>query len=332
MTYMQQRFWSTRIALSAIVILLLLCIAPTAALGVLGAKYTGSIAPGGKDTHVMTIEIGADESPTDVMVEVAGFGQNANGIYVPLDPATDVSPYSARSFITLDNTTLHLEPGTEQSVTATISLPQDTGPGGRYAILYVRSIPGAGQSLATAVVVPMFITVAGTKPTETGSITQIGTGTVAIGQPITITTTFKNTGNYHYYSASDEVTVSDSNGIIVANTSTTPMAYAIIPGNTVQFVTQPQVKNLQAGTYTVNSTVLLNGQVLDQKSTTFTVTATVPPTTESGEAVSPVGQVTSAGAGSPTSVPTKASMPSVLSIVALAATAIIVGGAVRQRK
>ncbi len=178
----------------------------------------------------------------------------------------------------------------------------------------------------------MFITVAGTKPTETGSITQIGTGTVAIGQPITITTTFKNTGNYHYYSASDEVTVSDSNGIIVANTSTTPMAYAIIPGNTVQFVTQPQVKNLQAGTYTVNSTVLLNGQVLDQKSTTFTVTATVPPTTESGEAVSPVGQVTSAGAGSPTSVPTKASMPSVLSIVALAATAIIVGGAVRQRK
>ena len=88
MTYMQQRFWSTRIALSAIVILLLLCIAPTAALGVLGAKYTGSIAPRGKDTHVMTIEIGADESPTDVMVEVAGFGQNANGIYVPLDPAT----------------------------------------------------------------------------------------------------------------------------------------------------------------------------------------------------------------------------------------------------
>ena len=66
------------------------------------------------------------------------------------------------------------------------------------------------------------------------------------------------------------------------------MDYAIIPGNTVQFVTQPEVNNLQPGTYTVDSKVLLNGQVLDEKNATFTVkTNYVPPLTESSVTVSP---------------------------------------------
>jgi hypothetical protein len=280
--------WPVIIAISAVIILLLFCTAPVAAIGVSGAKYEGTIAPGGTDTHVITINIGADEQATDISVQVAGFGQNPNGIYMPLDAANDVNPYSARSFITLDNSTIHLEPGTSQSITATITLPQNVGPGGRYAIIYVRSLPGAGSSLATAIVVPVFITVAGTTPTETGSIIQIDPGTVTIGQPITITTTFENTGNYHYYAASNEVTVTDASGTLIANASTTPMAYAIIPGNTVQFVTQPDVSNLQAGTYTVDSKVLLNGQVLDEKNTTFTVnTNYIPPATESSITVSP---------------------------------------------
>ncbi|MGA2162498.1 MAG: hypothetical protein ABSG28_09960 [Methanoregula sp.] len=290
MVTMKPQSWLIRIALSAVtlIILVLLCAAPAAAIGVLGAKYTGSIAPGGTDTHVVTIDIGADEPATDVLVEVEGFGQNANGVYIPLDPANDLNPYSARSFISLANSTIHLVPGTKQSITATINVPQNVGPGGRYAILYIRSLPGAGSSLSTAVVVPVFITVTGTTPTETGSILQVGTGAVTIGQPITITTTFKNTGNYHYYNAVNEVTVKDSNGALVANASTTPMVYALIPGNTVQFVTQPNVNNLQAGTYTVDSKVLLGGQVLDENSTTFTLkTNYVPPATESSITVSP---------------------------------------------
>ena len=288
MTKTQQQVWSMKIAISAVIILLLFCIAPVAALGVLGAKYTGSIVPGGMDTHVVTISIGSGEQATDVMAEVEGFGQTNDGIYMPLDPGNDLNPYSARSFITLDNSTIHLEPGTSQSETATINLPQNTGPGGRYAIIYIRSIPGTGTSLSTAIVVPVFITVAGTTPIETGSITGVDTGTVTIGQPITITTTFKNTGNYHYYGASNEVTLTDSNGAFVANASTTPMLYAIIPGNTVQFGAQPAAKNLQAGTYTVDSKVLLGGQVLDENRTTFTIqTNYIPPATESSITVTP---------------------------------------------
>ena len=292
MTNPQQQLWPIQIAILAVIILLLLCTAPSAAIGVMGAKYVGTIAPGGTDTHVVTIDIGAGEPATDVGVTVAGFGQNPSGIYSPLSPANDLNPYSARSFITLDNSTIHLQPGTSQSVTATITLPQNVGTGGRYAILYIYSLPGAG-AFSTAIVVPVFITVAGTTPTQTGSILQIDTGTLTTGQPITITTTFKNTGNYHYYNGINEVNVTDSNGNFIANASTTPLIYAIIPGNTVQFVAHPNVTNLQPGTYTVDSKVLLNGQVLDEKNTTLTVSTNyIPPATESSITVTPGSQAT----------------------------------------
>ena len=292
MTNPQQQLWPIRNAILAVIILLLFCMAPSAAIGVMGAKYTGTIAPGGTDTHVVTIDIGAGEPATDVGVTVAGFGQNPGGIYTPLSPANDLNPYSARSFITLDNSTIHLEPGTKQSVTATITLPKNVGTGGRYAILYIYSLPGAG-AFSTAIVVPVFITVAGTTPTETGSILQIDTGTLTTGQPITITTTFKNTGNYHYYNTINEVNMTDSNGNFIANASTIPLIYAIIPGNTVQFVAQPNVTNLQPGTYTVDSKVFLNGQVLDDKSTTLTVSTNyIPPATQSSVTVTPGSQAT----------------------------------------
>jgi hypothetical protein len=288
MTNTQQQFLSVKIAISVVTILLFLCIAPSFALDLSGAKYMGSIAPGGTDTQVMTLSIGANEIATDLSVEVAGFGQTLSGSYSPLDPANDASPYSARSFITLDNSTIHLEPGTEQTVTATINLPKDVGPGGRYAIIYIHSIPKINTNINIAILVPVLVTVSGTTPTETGSIVQIDTGKVIVGQPIIITTTFKNTGNYHYYSAINKVSVSDSNGAFVANTSSTPMAYAIIPGNTVQFVTEPDVKNLQPGTYTVDSKVLLDGQVLDENKTTLTITTNyTPPATGSSITVSP---------------------------------------------
>jgi len=277
-----------KIAISAIIILLFLCTAPSLAIGVIGSKYMGSISPGGTDTYVMTLSIGAGEPATNLMVNVTGFGQTIGGLYTPLSAENDISPYSARSFISLDNSTVHLEPGTQQSVIATIKVPQDVGPGGRYAIIYIRSLPNVNTNYETAVVVPVFITITGTTPTETGSILQINTGAVTAGQPISITTTFKNTGNYHYYSAINEVNISDSNGNLVANTATSPMAFAIIPGNTVQFVAQPDMKNLQPGTYTVDSKVILNGQVLDENNTSLTInTNYIPPVTESNITVGP---------------------------------------------
>jgi hypothetical protein len=284
-----QTYILAKMVLPALVIVLMLSAAHVSAIGVSGAKYMGNISPGGTGTHQITVGIGPDEDPTDVLIEVMGFGQGMDKGYTTLDPANDNSPYSARKFITLDKTNVHLEPGTKQVINANITLPKNVGEGGRYAIIYLHALPGQGKSYTTAVMVPVLITDSGTSLVESGSITKLDVSDVIIGQPITITTSLKNTGNYHYYRTVNEVIVTDANGKIVADNSTPASAYAIIPGNTVGFTIQPDLKNLPLGTYTVNSKVLLeDGRVLDNKTTTFAVkTNYVPPPTESSIKLTP---------------------------------------------
>jgi hypothetical protein len=279
------------------VIMVILCIAPASALTLTGTKYMDSIPAGGTDTHKMTIGIGPTDNPGDFTVTVMGFGQDMNKGYVPLDPSKDLNPSSARSFISLDKTTLHLDPGTTQEVTATISLPKNVGAGGRYGIIYLYAVPGKGQMVTTAVVIPVMITISGTTPTFTGSITGVEVGKMIAGQPLSVITTLKNTGNYHYYRTVNLLTIIDAKGNILANSSTSPSAEAITPGNTVQFTGKLDVKSLPVGSYKVNSKVLLeDGQVLDEKSTPYEVeTEYVPPPDEASITVSP---------GSPTTLVT----------------------------
>jgi hypothetical protein len=278
-----------KILLPALVIVLMLSAVPVTAISVSGAKYMGNISPGETAVHTMTVGIGPGEDPTDVLVEVMGFGQSMDKGYTTLDPANDLSPFSARSFITLDKNTIHIEPGTTQNINANITLPKNVGSGGRYAIIYLHALPGKGKSFTTAVMVPVLITDSGTTLVETGSITNLDVSDVTIGQPITVTTTLKNTGNYHYYRTVNEVIVTDANGNVLADNSTPSSLYAIIPGNSVGFSIQPDLKNLPLGTYTVNSKVLLeDGHILDNKTTTFAIkTNYVPPPTESSIKLTP---------------------------------------------
>ena len=277
------------IVIPVLLIIMLVGSAPVSAISVSGAKYMNSIPSGGIDIQKMIVGIGSDEDPTDVMVEVLGFGQTRDQVYTTLSPVNDRSPYSARTFITLDTNTIHLEPGAKKEVTATITLPKNVGAGGRYAIIYIHAIPGKGKSFTTAVNVPVLVTVSGSSPTEAGSITRLGVGNVTIGQPISIITSFKNTGNYHYYHTANVVTLKSANGNIIARNSTPPSVYAIIPGNTVEFTVKPEVKDLPAGTYTVSSKIILeSGRVLDEKTTTFEMKESyIPPPTESSVTLSP---------------------------------------------
>ncbi|MCJ7470374.1 hypothetical protein MUO74_07765 [Candidatus Bathyarchaeota archaeon] len=284
-----QRSFTMTIVIPALLILMLVGSAPVSAISVSGAKYMNSIPPGGTDIHKMTVGIGASDDPTDVMVEVLEFGQTSDLVYTALSPVNDLSPYSARKFISLDTDTIHLEPGAKKEVMATITLPKNIGGGGRYAIIYIHAIPGKGKSFTTAVNVPVLVTVSGSSPTEAGNITRLDVGNVTIGQPISIITSFKNTGNYHYYHTVNSVTLGNANGNIIAQNSTPPSVYAIIPGNTVDFTVRPDVKDLPAGTYTVSSKILLeSGRVLDEKTTAFELKESyIPPPTESSVTLSP---------------------------------------------
>jgi hypothetical protein len=270
-------------------LLVLLSLNAVSALSVSGAVYTGSIAPGGTDSHVIGIGIGPDEPALDVSVQVMGLGQTLDRNFITLDPAGDLSLYSARKFILLDNSSVHLEPGTTRFVTATIKLPADTGPGGRYATIYLHGLAGTGKELTTAVIVPVLITVSGTGTVTSGSITGISVGEVTTGQPIAITTTFKNTGNYHYPGSVNIVTVTGPDKKVLATVSTQPSSFSIIPGSTVQYVVKPGLQNLSVGTYTADSRVVMgDGKVLDDKTTTFTIkTEYVPPMAESSVTLTP---------------------------------------------
>src|SRR5512138_3918134 len=111
-----------RVVLIAVCLLLILP-AGVSAIGVLGSKFMEPVAPGKTVIHTMKVSIGPQEEPTDITAELYGFGQRMDMGYSTISPAEDTSPYTARPFITLDKSSLHLEPGETKSINATISLP-----------------------------------------------------------------------------------------------------------------------------------------------------------------------------------------------------------------
>ena len=294
MCYKLQKTGMAVFLILSFISLVLVCTVPVSAISILGSKYVAIIPAGGTGTFTMTVGIGSDENPADVMAGVMGFGQTLQKVYSPLDVSRDVNPETARPFITLSGDKFHLEPGTTQDITATITLPKNVGEGGRYALIYIHALPGSGQTFTTAITVPVMITVSDTTQTKTGNITNLEVGDVTVGQPISITTTLKNTGNSHYYHTVNTVSIANANGNTIASFSTPSSPYAIIPGNTVQYLATPDVKNLTAGTYTVDSRVLLDdGSVLDQKTTSFTIkTNYIPPATESSITLTPGSSAT----------------------------------------
>jgi hypothetical protein len=263
---------------------------PVFGLKVDGSIFTGMVSPGTAVVHKMTVSSAPNDPPMDYQVDVTGFGQSKDKGYVNLDPTQDTSPYSARSFITLDNRTFHLEPGASQTINAKISVPQGTGPGGRYALILIQGIPKAtgSTSIVTAINVPIVISVGSSGRTFTGMITDLKVSDVVPSQPITFTTSFKNTGNYHLGQTTDNITVIDAGGQNIALLSTNPSSTSIIPASTVDYKVNLD-KSLSPGTYTAKSEVRLgDGTVLDTKTTTFEVKSNyVAPPTETSVTVSP---------------------------------------------
>lgn len=275
------------IAIGCIAILILLPL-PTAAIKVGGSVYSSSITPGSADIHIMNVSTTPGDPPMDLMVEVLGLGESLqlSSVGVPADK--DTTPHSARTFITISPQTFHLEPGTSQEVRATIAVPKDVGDGGRYAMINIRNAPiGNGSTvIVTAISVPVIITVGGTSKTVTGMITNVTVADVIPGQPITITTTLKNTGNYHY-KVKNNVTVSDAAGKIVAAGGTDLTSRSIVPTFLGAFEVNLATP-LSIGKYTITSVLTReDGSVIDTKTVPFEIKeAYVAPSDEATVALS----------------------------------------------
>lgn len=266
-------------------------IQPAAALKVEGAKIMLDVVPDTNYIFPMAVSINPTDSASDYAVDVLGFGQSVEGgSYTPLTAASDTGAYSARGLVTVVSPLIHIEPGQRKAFNATIRVPQNIGDGGRYAIIHIHpAATGGGQTaFATAILVPVMLTVQNTKLAETGTITEMGVGDIVAGRPITVSSTLKNTGNHHYYGAVNQITVTDAAGKTVGTAKGDPATNAMIPGQSVRFTTLVS-SALAVGTYTIKSDMLLgSGTVLDSRTTTVTVKeAYIPPFQQSSTKVTP---------------------------------------------
>lgn len=271
----------TRLFCILVILTGLLCISSVTALGVSGSKFMATMPPGSVATHTITLSIEGGAEPLDVQAEVMGFSNTPEGSYLPLSAEKDTGPYSARTYITLDKTQVRLNPGTPETIKATIRVPENAGSGGRYAMIYVHSLLQGQKSFGflTGVTIPVMITIPGDAPVESGTIKDISVGEIATGQPFIVTTSYQNTGNHHYYGLKNSVVISSAGGVI-ATGSFGPAAWAIVPGSTVQ-IKIPVQTPLPIGSYTVVSTITReDGTVLDSKTVNFEVATpfTPPPT------------------------------------------------------
>jgi hypothetical protein len=249
-----------------LIVFLILCPLPAAAIKVGGSIYTGSIAPGSSAVHTMTISTNPGDLPVDLTLDVLGLGQSLQQSNTGLPPEKDTSPYSARTYITVSPQTFHLEPGASQEVKATIAVPQSAGDGGRYAMITIHNAPtGSGSTLiVTAISVPVVITLAGTSATKTGTITNVKVADIIPGQPIKVITELKNTGNTHY-KVKTNVSIADSSGKIVATGGSDVSSRSIVPPFIGVFDTNI-VTPLPVGSYTISSTASgEDGTILDTK-------------------------------------------------------------------
>jgi hypothetical protein len=252
-------------------IFLILCPLPAAAIKVGGSIYTGSIAPGSSAVHTMTISTNPGDPSQDLTVDVLGLGQSLQQSNTGIPPEKDTSPYSARTFITVEPKTFHLEPGASQEVKATITIPQDAGKGGRYAMITIHNAPtGTGSTLiVTAISVPMVITLNGTAATITGTITNIGVADIIPGQPMKVITSLKNSGNLHY-KVINNVSVTDSAGKLVAEGGSVS-SRSIVPPFTVNYEVNLATP-LPVGTYTITSKASRDdGTLLDTKTIPYEI-------------------------------------------------------------
>ncbi len=246
-------------------------------LSVRGAIFEAEVTPGNTYTHVMSVTSASDAPPLEIMVEARGFGQSPDGSTVELTGPEDLSPFSARPYITnIDKPSFSLSPGSSEQITVTISVPANIEPVMKYALIYIHTKPhGEGHvGVVVAANVPVVLKPAGLTPITAGQITALTVERIEAGKPITVLTTLRNTGNYHY-KAKNRVTIKDSQGKTVTTGDTPLTSSSIIPNFTRTFVNKVSLgsaEGLAPGNYLVESQVITgDGNIIDVGQTNFTI-------------------------------------------------------------
>ena len=260
-------------------------------LRVSGAVCEADVVPGGSYIHRMTVSIRDTDPAMDIRVDVMGWGQSLQGVAQALQASEDTTSYSAREYITVEPESFHLEPGDAQEVVTAIHIPEDVGPGGRYAIIYIRSQPtGEGQvGVVSAINTLVLLTVKDSQLVREGKIIELTTSEVVSGQPVDILTTFQNTGNHHF-KIKGEVTICNAQGEALDTIYITLTPSSVMPTMSRQlkstFIPQGE---LPLGVYSVTSKIMVeDSTILDETQSTFEVKKPyIPPPAPASVTVTP---------------------------------------------
>lgn len=250
----------------------------SAGLRVGGARIDVALAPGVSATYPMNVGNTTNE-PMDIAIEVKGFGNYINGPVRALDVEDDLSPYTAREYVAVSPSSFHLEPGESRDVTVTVNMPGDVGDGGRYAIVFIHTIPGEGGfAISTAVATQMLLTIEGSNLITTGDTTSLELGEIESEQLFYITATTQNTGNYHY-KLSCNGTITNNLGQVVGQSWQTDSIYTLVPTSSQQIQVPFEIyQDLPPGVYNADIDVYTSDEtLLDSGTIQFVLTETYKP-------------------------------------------------------
>lgn len=268
------------LAIVALLALILAASAPAlAGLRLAGAIIQDTLAPGETASYVINVGNTA-EGPMDIAIDIRGLGNYLSGGPNTLQPSEDQSPYTARGYVSASPSSFHLEPGQSQDVTVNAALPADAGDGGRYATVYIYTIPsGSGMLTSAAVVSQLYITIENSNLIRSGDLTSLELAPPQSQQAFSVSATVLNTGNYHY-KLSFNGTVTNSQGQTVGETLQTNSIYTLIPTFFQQVDQIPFniYSDLPAGVYTVEVEARTQeGVFLDSGTVQFVLSDTYKP-------------------------------------------------------
>lgn len=267
---------------------------------------SATVEPGGEGTATLTLRAGQG---LDITIDAQGLGQSVeDGGFSFVGQADDTSPYTARTYLSVDPATFRLDAGDTQEVNVTVKLPPDAKDGAHYALLRVNGQPSAGDGnvgIGVALGVSVLVTTPGATATLKGALEDVSVGELVPGQPVTVTATVANTGDAHYGAVPNQVYQSavlrNADGAALASARQTQSGNSIIPtfGRAFELSLEP-AQPLGPGTYTVDVEVgLEDGTVLDKETATLgtpqgsVLPATAGPTDDSSQLL----QVVLLGAG-----------------------------------
>ena len=226
-------------------------------------------------------------------LEVAGLGESVKGALQRIPAAEDTSSFTARPWITIDKN--HMEAGTNQTLTVTISVPSGASPAEKYASIYLNTLQSTGgnATIISGIIVPLVLTV--DSPSFTGSpsgqITDLSVTNAYRGKPVDVLTSFTNTGNCRVTDAKNKVTIKDSAQVIKWQNEAPITAPSVLP-NYPRIIDTPYNIGLPLGDYSATSDITLTGGTVYTRTLNFTVVEPPPlPATPSltapGNSISP---------------------------------------------